>query len=254
VAAVNGVFITRADLALAGKPTTHGTQMNPGEGSNEALLVERLVRQELAAQRAVELGLDQDPEYLAELAELEAQVAAFRRERLAQVYHRDAGRKIVITDEEARAYYDAHAAQIRSQPRVFQILSRDEAKLRAAADALARGTPFEEVAAAQFPSLPPGQTPWDMGFLRWHQLPDAWAGVIEGLADGEVSGVIRGPSRRFWIIKVVGRRDDPGATFEAVKPLIVDLLREQRLAGLRDQADAELMGKAKIVYAPVATR
>lgn len=248
VAAVNGVLITRAEVSAASKVDSH---QGPAAPEPQAQVVERLVREELATQRAVELGLDQDPAYREKLAHLETQVVAFRRERLSEAFYRDAASKVEISDADARKYFDEHGAEMRREIRVSQILMRDEAAIEAARRAIEAGTSFEDVARKQFPELPEGsRPPWDLGYLRWNQVPEAWAGVVERLAPGQTSAVIRGPNRRFWLVKLVDRRENPAVTFESVRSLVTDKLRAAQSTRLRDAADQALRARARIVYGP----
>ena len=90
--------------------------------------------------------------------------------------------------------------------------------------------------------------PWELGYLRWEQIPESWRDVVYGLSAGETSGVIRGPNNRFWIIKLVDKRDNPAITYEAVKPRIMKMLTNEKVQRLSDQSNRVLREKAQIVY------
>src|SRR5262245_29866872 len=57
LATVNGVAITAAELDQLGRPG-HGNAATPDPGDG---MLQTAIRQELAAQKAIELGLDADP-------------------------------------------------------------------------------------------------------------------------------------------------------------------------------------------------
>ena len=79
-------------------------------------------------------------------------------------------------------------------------------------------------------------------------MPESWQGVVKDLPKGEVSGVIQGPNNRFWIIKLIDKRENPSITFESVKPSIMEVLKSAKIEALREQADRELRAEANIVY------
>jgi hypothetical protein len=250
-ARVNGVAITRAELGAA-----TGAEGHPGlgGGDDEAKDLDRLVRQELAAQEAVRLGLDPGPAYRAELGRLEAQVQAFRRQRLADLYDREVGVKADVSDDEARRHWDANAARLRTEVHVWQIFLRHEGEIEAARRDLEAGVPFEEAARRRFPQVPASAGAfWDVGWVRLAQAPEPWREELSKLEPGATSGVLRGPKGRFWILKLVARREDPALTFEAVKPAVVEAVRAAKVEARRAETERRLRARAKVEIAPRAT-
>lgn len=233
VATVNGAAITAADLALA--MTTAAQATNPHQAGAEAApapdraqVLDRLIDEELAAQRAHGLGLDGDPEYQAELVRMQAQLDQFRRQRLAHLLERDTGQRAVVTEADARTFFDAQAERIRTQLRVSQILLHDPVAIAQAKRELDGGLAFADVAAKTLPMAPaPGAAPWDLGYLSWNQIPEAWEPVLATLAIGGVSPIIDGPRGRRWIIQLVDRRVDPAITFDTARSAIMLRLQAQ---------------------------
>ena len=247
VAVVNGIPLTEVDLRVgSASPAVDAVHGSPPPRA----AVDDLVRDELARQQAVALGLDADPDYRRELAEMQARLAAFQRERLAEKYFRaEVARGAEVDESEAQRYYDENAQRIRTELHVQQILLRDESAIEQAAAELAAGRPFEEVAREQFPDLSAVERrPWDLGYLRWNQVPEAWRTVVDGLAPGGTSGVIRGPNRRFWIVQLVDRRENPELTFEAVREPLLAILRSERLVTGREDAERRLRDGAEVQY------
>ena len=246
IATVNGVAITEADIRLATRSEGHQTEL-PTE--NQRVVLENVIRDELAAQKAVALGLGADKTVQDELRQMEAQLSAMKRKRLADVYFRDQlGKRGDVSEADAKRYFDENAALIRTEVKVWQILMRDEARIALAKQEIAAGTPFDEVAKRQFPGMPEGQKPWELDYLRWNQVPEAWRSVVYGLKEGETSGVIKGPSKRFWVIKLVGKRENSEATFESLKSTILETMKTTKAEQLRAELDRELRQKARIVY------
>ena len=119
--------------------------------------------------------------------------------------------KAVVTDSEAREYFEKNSKRIQTKFHVWQIYYRGE-ETRIAQDSkdLKSGMPFEKVAARRFPNLPKGmKAPWDLGDLYWFQIPAPWQGVVDRLEPGQVSDIIKGPNDRFWVIKLVDKTVDP---------------------------------------------
>lgn len=245
VARVNGVAIDRAEVSASSR---EGSPHGGGAPESTAASLETVVFEELLAQRAVARGLHRDPVFTAEYRRAEARLRAWRRTQLAALAERQAGAE-PVTVEEAQRYYTANEARVRGEVMVAQMLIRDEAAAEAALRELRGGVSFDDVARRLHPNLTdPAARPWEMGFLRWQQIPDAWRGPLDGLQPGQVSAVIRGPNRRFWILKLLARRQAEGVTFESVRPVIVQRLTEERRAGARDRLRAELLRGARVEY------
>jgi len=251
-ATVNGVAIGAAELALAmataaraESPHGGGSGVTPDRGR----VLAGLIDQELAAQRAVALGLDADPAFKDELAKLDAQLASVRRQRLAALFDKDLAARAVVAPAAVQTFYDQHVDEIRTRVHVWQILFRDRAKATAAAAELAGGATFEAVAQRVL-NAPPGTTPWDVGYLAWNQLPPAWSTTLPGMAVGATSGVIDGPGGRFWIVRVIDRQRDDEQTLERARPAIELRLGDEAAQVARAQALTELRKAARIDLAP----
>ena len=245
---VNGAVIGNVDLKLRLKNDSHEADAHAKPDRAKAVL-DTIIRQELMAQRAVELGLETDPKYQEGLHQMEAQVNAFKRKELAELFvRREIEKKAEITDEEARKVFDANASRFRTELRISQILQRSEAAIGKVQEELKQGTPFEEVAAKRVPPTPDGQKPWDLGYMSWNKMPPAWRGVVFDMKPGEVSGIMRGPNDRFWIVKVVDVRETPDVTFESVKAAIMADQKGAKIDELRERTERELRAKAKIAY------
>ena len=208
-----------------------------------------IVERQLFAQKALKLGLDANPAYQEKLRRMEAQFKDFKRRELSELFRREIARTAEVGEEEAKEYFAKNAVRLGTELHVLQILRRSESSIEQALKELKQGSSFEKVAGKRFPKLPKMDAePWDLGYLRWNQVPESWQGVVNDLPNGEVSGVIRGPNNRFWIIKLIDKRENPSITFESVKPSIMEVLKSAKIEALREQADRELRAEANIVY------
>lgn len=241
---VNGAAITTYDVQ-ASSPSAHGTP------PSEDVVLDRLVLEELVTQRAVELGLDADPAYQQMVRELQARTHAVQREQLGRLFDAHLVAQTTVTEDDARRYFDDHAAELQTEVHVWQMLYRERAPLEEAQVALDRGEAFEAVAAKRFEGMPPqDRDPWDLGYLRWNQIPDAWREVVYDLQPGQVSGIIEGPNKRFWLIRLVDRRVNSEISYEVVAPVLLERLQVDEVARAREEALRELREQAEIVYPP----
>ena len=246
LATVNGAPIGEEDVRFAMRSRGHDKEIPPEHRKN---VLEVIIRRELIYQRAIELGLDANPRYREKLRRMEAQINAFKRKELSELFWREIASAATISEAEAKKYFAENATRIRTELHVWQILQRKEGLIEQALNDLEQGTSFEEVARRRFPKLPKtGRAPWDLGYLRWNQVPEPWRSVVYDLKNGEVSGVIRGPNNRFWIIKLMDKRENPDITFESVKASIMEVLKNAKIEELREKTDRDLRAKASIVY------
>jgi parvulin-like peptidyl-prolyl isomerase len=250
LATVNGARITKLDLEQRMRQS--GGHSSKAPPVSTAGVLDTVIRDELVRQRAVELGLDQDASYQKKLEEIQAQLAAMERRELADLFfQKEVVEKVKVSDDDARKYFEQNAAKVKTELHVFQLLyNRDEAAANAALAEIRGGASFESVAAKRFPGLQEiARKPWDLGFLRWNQMPEQWWGVVFDMEPAKVSEIIRGEDGRFWILKVVERREITDLKFEDVKPRIMAVLQRERTEARRAELFKELRDKAKIDYA-----
>jgi peptidyl-prolyl cis-trans isomerase C len=246
---VNGAPIGAAEIEAKLKADSHESEVTPERTKN---VLEGLIRQELMYQRAVELGLTSDAKYQEAVRQMEAQLHALKRKELSEVFLRqEVEKKAAVTDEDARKYFDQNAARLRTELHVLQILARTEAAIDKVHEELGKGDSFEDVAARRFPGMT-GAKPWDLGYLNWQKVPEAWRGVVYGMKAGDVSVVIRGAKDRYWVLKVVDKRENADVSFDKVRDGIVVEMKRAKSDEVRDKLEADLRAKAKIVFAPGA--
>jgi peptidyl-prolyl cis-trans isomerase C len=250
-AVVNGAAITRADMTLAMATAGHKEDYSP-ERSRRVL--EDLIEDELIAQDAERLGHAHNREYLEKLGKLEAQVKAFKRQALGEVYFREEVRKKArVTEEQTTRYFGENEQRIRTELHIKQILRKSQPEIDATQARLQAGEDFDAVAASRFTgATTEGRQPWDLGHLKWTQIPAAWHAAVEQLADGEVSGVLSNPSGRFWIIQIVERRVNADITLEQMAPVIESLLEKETIDARRSELKAARRAAASIKILPGA--
>lgn len=246
LAKVNGAPITQLDVDIRLAADNHENAAPTPE--HKKTVLDTLVTREILAQKALAQGLDADPRYQDGLRKLEAQVAAFKRQELSELLLRKEGEKrSTPTDEDARAYFQKNEKQLRTQVHVLQILRRSENAIVEVRSQIDRGTSFEDAAKGLFPGLPEGQRPWDLGYLSFSKVPEQWRATVYDLKPGEMSGVLRGPNERYWLIKLVDTREDTAMTFESVKDTLLADLKLNKMQRSREDLEKELRQGADVV-------
>jgi EpsD family peptidyl-prolyl cis-trans isomerase len=247
LATVNGVPITEHDMKQHFKRVVHGENVNPEATQN---ILQTLVRNELIYQQSLELGLDKNPEYRRKVYEAEAQLRAFQRQEISAFYREYVKNKAVVTDPEAKEYFEKNSKRIQTKVHVWQIYYKgEEARIAEDYKDLKSGKPFEKVALRRFPNLPKGmKAPWDLGYLYWSQIPASWQGVIDRLEPGQASDIIKGPNERFWVIRLVDKMVDPKITFATEKEKIVEVVQKQKTDELHDTMLSQMRTKSRIIF------
>ena len=236
---VDGVGIHEADVEYRLRTGGHGGVLTPESRKN---LLESIIAEQLLSQRAVELGFDADPSYREAVRQLEAQVAAVKRKRLAEIFSRkEVSAKVDVSEADARRYFDDHKEELRTELHVLQIFRRSEPEIQKAAALLASGVAFDEVARG-------AATTSDLGYLKWQEMPEVWRAPLAALSNGGISKVLQSGKDRFWIIQLVDRRQGAELAFESVKSALIDRLRASGAEQRRAEVEAELRRRAKIVY------
>jgi hypothetical protein len=250
LAIVNGVPIREADVTFALEKSQHKDNATKDVRSR---VLESLITEEIFHQEANRLALGNDPAYVKKTHQMEAQLNAFKRKAMSSLYHRtQIFGKAIISDAEAKAYFEKHAKKMQTEFHFWQILYKGKQKaLEAARAEIVKGATFESVAKRQFPKLPPSaKAPWDLGYLHWNQLPAPWQNIAGGMKKGDLSTVIAGPQKRFWLLKLIDKRVNAKLGFEQVKLRIKHLLKKSKVVALKKAAVQDLRKKAKVVYSP----
>jgi len=146
----------------------------------------------------------------------------------------------------AADFFAVSGGQWRSAYHVHQCVTRDRAQAERLAARMRGGATLADAFRAAEPATPADQSPWDLGWLKFQQLPVQWHGVVDRLAQGATSDVIAGPNGRFWVVQLVARKDDPAVTLESVKAEVVTHLRAQRAEAARVALPRSLEREATI--------
>lgn len=242
LAKVNGVNLTLEDLNFQ-QQEPHGSKPQYGPKS-----VEDIINQELLSQQGVRLGLDQDPSFRQKLVAYNATPGAKRLELARRVFNTEIASKVDVSYQEGKQYFEQNADQIATELHLMLARFDKREEAEAAVKKLRQGADFAAVARTVMKEAPAdGREPWDMGFVKWQQVPIDFADPIYRLHPGEVSDVLGSQRTGFQIVKLLEKRKTPAPQYQEVSATVMNRLRDLKLLKGYQQYLATLRKEAKIV-------
>lgn len=168
------------------------------------------------------------------------------------------GAKANISEQDAKAYYDAHPDVFKTpeQVRASHILVKVEpnaneedktkakGKMTAVQERIKKGEDFAAV-AKEVSDCPSKEKGGDLDFFSKGMMVAPFEDAAFGLAPGSVSDVVE-TQFGYHLIKVTEKRPEGTRSFDEVKAPIEQHLKQQRYAELRNKYMEELRSKAKI--------
>ncbi len=282
---VNGQVITMFDLQKNATPDLARAHLNPNNPAQakavDAVLrkvLDGMIMDILIAQEAKRLkvsipaseidgeiakmmkarGLTKQ-QFEAQLAQQKMSVGELRknmeRTMLRQkVMGMEVGRRVVVTPEEIRAYYEAHKDTMydRSGLHMALIVYHPKAPAASLAAKIKSGAArFEEV-AAKYSVAPNRDKGGDMGPVEWGRLNPEWESRLTKMKPGDVTDIFELPGGNGQKLKAQVRLFRPGGgedkllTFEQAKPMIDGILRQPKAMERFEDYSAQLRKKAVI--------
>ena len=182
---------------------------------------------------------------------------------VSQVQQRDIADKISVTEDESKAYYEAHKNEFTtpSQITLREILVEvptggaginvgqdDEARAKAEAirTRLLAGEPFARL-AGEVSDAPSRANGGLIGPVSHDELAAALQELVDGMKVGELTEVIRTP-RGYQILKLEARTDTQIRTFEQARDDIGNRVGDQKIAGERLKYLDRLRTQATITF------
>jgi len=232
VGEVNGVKITKDALE------DFSRQFRPGQTAKYELfspeerrqLLDRFIEHELMAEAARKSGVEKDPEYQKKLEQA-------RRELMIGLWLRKQYKTLIVSDGEAREYYEKHPDEflVPEQVHARHILLNDEKKAREIIGKLQGLTgeklkeKFIELAKSDSTG-PSSRTGGDLGFFKREQMVVPFAKAVFSMKDGEVSSR---PVKTEFGWHVIYREESRPARkipFESVKKKILEEIRQKHFS------------------------
>lgn len=177
---------------------------------------------------------------------LEWKNALRKRILLENLVAREVNEKILVTDREARAHFNANrrAYVTKRRAHIAQIVLPDRKRAEAVLKRLKAGEDFGKV-ARQVSISPEAARGGDLGFFERGVMPEAIDREVSSLPVGKLSQVVQSPYG-FHIFKVLEREKSGGRKFSDVKERVIVELRKQKESEAYKGWIDELKSKAAI--------
>lgn len=284
VVSVNGEAIEAAEISLmmsemAAQARRAGRQINQQQLSQMAL--QRVMDGTLLAQEArrrgfevdeerIQAGLEQmgeragGKEKLAEMlrrggASLEVVEKTLRKNELGRMLAEKLGEDIVVTEQEARAFYEDHPEaftipeQVHARHILFTVDQRAGEGAKKAARERAQKARERAVAGEDFAELatelsegPTARQGGDLGFFSREQMVEPFAEAAFSMEPGDISDIVE-TRFGYHVIKVEERRPAGRQEFSEIEDQLRERLKQQQigqeiqqlLETLRQSADVQ---------------
>lgn len=182
---------------------------------------------------------------------------------VSQVQQRDIADKISVTEEESKAYYEAHRNEFTTPAQItlreisvdvpaadkgINVAQDDEAKAKAEAirKRLVSGEPFAKL-AAEVSDAPSKANGGLIGPISHEELAGPLQALVDKMKVGDITEVIR-TTRGYQILKLEARTDTQIRTFEEAREDIGNKVGEEKILGERLKYLDKLRAQATITF------
>ena len=278
VAVVNGESITVEKLNRMYNNLNAQLRKQYDDNGGKGAFLENYIRKRLLIQEAIKAGFDKKPD-------VSAAIESARESALFDRYVREVVAAPIVTESDARAYYNAHPEDFATPEKVHvrhiviaeidhgpAMKSKEEAleriekvatELRAADAATAKGTTdpatlahlrvvhFAE-AAKKYSEDASGESGGDLGWIVKNQTDPAFEKAAWNIRVGMLSGIVQSKFG-YHLILVEGRQPVGTEPFEAVQSTIREYLLSQKaqdVMGTVTRLTNELRAKSRISTFP----
>ena len=227
LAQVNGAALRDAELRQLIPPDLRESIT----GTEIREIIDRWVETELMYQKAMQEGLDRDPELTESLRQMQRQVLA------DEYLQRELKNRVRVSNEEILAYYRQHTDEYTQEVHIRHIVLNSSEEAEQVLQLLHAGGDFRTL-ARQYSVDASASEGGDLGFLGKGAMNPAFEPVVFQMAPNEVRGPIAS-SFGFHLVQVVERRP-------ATEPVSFELARDEILQTLllekRQRATTEILG------------
>ncbi len=235
VATVNGKTIPQARVDFFIKQL--GTQGQADSPELRKTVREELINREIVAQEALKKGLDQKPEF-------NAQLDVARQNLLVGAYFQEFAQANPIKDEDLKAEYEKIKAQQAPGKEYLarHILVEKEAEAKAIIAQIKKGANFNELAIEK--SIDPGSKVkgGELGWAAATNYVKPFAEALASLKKGEYTTTPVQTEYGWHVIKLEDERMSEALPYKEIKHLIQQRMQKQQLEKLL----ADLRAKAKV--------
>ncbi|MGB3367662.1 MAG: peptidylprolyl isomerase [Acidaminobacteraceae bacterium] len=238
LAVVDGREVTQTDMEIL---ISHlGQQaMQFANPEGEKRLLEELINEELFYSNAVELNIEENQAFKAELEKSKVTL-------MKQFMIKKTVSDVRVTEDEITEYYLANSDQFVSQPslKASHILVETEELAKEIASEIAGGSTFEE-AATKHSTCPSKERGGDLGFFSRGQMVPEFEEVAFALDLGVVSEPVK-TQFGFHLIKATETKEAGISTLEEVRMSLLQTLTAKKQSETYLSKVEELKGKYSV--------
>jgi parvulin-like peptidyl-prolyl isomerase len=246
---VNGKAITTEDARIYVAQTQPGADYDSLPEDQKKLITDRLVERLLFIEQAKKDGMEKDPEYL-RLLERD------KDELLVRTWITKQFENTVVSDSEAKAYYDKHPDEFKipAQVHARHILVKTEEEAKALIDQLkdlkgdALKEKFIELAKAKSTG-PTGPKGGDLGFFGPGQMVKPFNDAVFAMKAGEVSAAPVKTQFGYHVIYLEEAKPAATIPYEEAKDRIMAVLKQKTFSAKMAKLAEALKAKAAVVLA-----
>jgi peptidyl-prolyl cis-trans isomerase C len=223
------------------------------KGEDKKKLLENIIDRDLLTQEARRLKIDKIPEVEQKVEDLASNIL------IQELINREINLKIVITDEEAKKYYDANLDEFKIPEKIKarQILikvdasatpedaAKKEAKAKELLEKVKSGGDFEAIAKENSDDPRTKPKGGDLGFITKGRMSAEFDKVASETKAGEIGTLVK-DQEGFHIIKVDEKKEAQLQGLDSVKVKITTKLKRDKQKEKVEQLLADLKSKSKI--------
>jgi len=247
LATVNGTPVTTEDANIYVAQTQQGARFDALTKDQKKMIVDRLIERVLFIDQAKKEGIEKDPEY-------QRLLARDKEELMVRTWITKQFENTVISDSEAKAYFDKHPDEFKvpAQVHARHILLKDE---KGAKDVLAQlkglkgdalKKRFIELAKAKSTG-PTGPKGGDLGFFAPGQMVKPFNDAVFAMKKGEVSAKPVKTQFGYHVIYAEDIKPAKTIPYKEAKDRIIGMLKQKTFSAKMAKLAASLKSKSKVV-------
>ena len=237
IAVIDGETLTTADFDayVENLPAEQKAYMANPQAKQH--FIDQMITMRLFAKLGADEKLDESAEYKRIMEEAQ-------REILAQIAVRETVKDVTVSEEEAKAYYDAHQEQFTKSGTAHakHILVDTEEKCQEVKAEIENGTKSFEDAAKEYSTCPSGAQGGDLGEFGKGQMVKEFEDVAFEAEIGSISAPVK-TQFGYHLVKVENRTEASVLSYEEVKEKIENQLLQEKRNEVYQAKIAELKAK-----------
>jgi len=248
LATVNGKNVTTEDAEIYVAQTQPGARYEALTEDQKKMIVDRLVERALFIEQAKKEEIEKSPEYVRALER-------DKEELMVRTWITEQFRNTVISDSEAKAYYDKHPEEFKvpAQVHARHILLKNEKEAESVINQL-KGLKGEALKkrfielAKEKSTGPTGPRGGDLGFFGPGQMVKPFNDAVFAMKKGAVSTKPVKTQFGYHVIYVEDLKPAKPVPYADAKDRIISMLKQKTFSAKMTKLADALKKKAKVVF------